>query len=225
MLQDLETEIFLHILQQHSEAVTGIVEDQKTMSMRRTAADGDGMAFVRSLSYRPHLKNMQDVTLSIIGVTDDPHQHIVTECIIPVQLRKASGCYGLEVSTLLQNGYGSRSQRVRHRRRKSRGTGLLSQLVAPLKLGGTELLPTLVKLGSAVSVSSMRKSALQQLGRNLLAQSVRYEAALSALCQNGARGVAATIERRMAVQVHISQPCQPTDLPNVQACRCLPSAF
>ncbi len=63
------------------------------------------------------------------------------------------------------------------------------------------MLPTLVKLGSAVSLSGMRRSALQQLGKNLLVQSARYEAALGALCQGGARGMAATFERRMAVQV------------------------
>ena len=82
-----------------------------------------------------------------------------------------------------------------------RGARILNRLVAPLKLGGAELLPTLVKLGSAVSLSGMRRSALQQLGKNLLVQSARYEAALGALCQGGARGMAATFERRMAVQV------------------------
>ena len=44
-VQDLETEIFLHILHQHSGAITGLVEEQA--SMRGTIADGDGMAFVR----------------------------------------------------------------------------------------------------------------------------------------------------------------------------------
>ncbi|CAL8466741.1 g6277 [Coccomyxa elongata] len=129
---DLETEIFLHILREQSEAITGLVDDTPSASMRSTVADGDGMVFVR--------------------------------------------------------------------RRTSRGARILNRLVAPLKLGGAELLPTLVKLGSAVSLSGMRRSALQQLGKNLLVQSARYEAALGALCQGGARGMAATFERRLAVQ-------------------------
>lgn len=80
----------------------------------------------------------------------------------------------------------------------------MNRLIAPLKLGGAELLPTLVKLGSAVSLSGMRKSALQQLGRNLLVQSAHYEAALSTLCQGGARGMTASFERRLAVQVRFT---------------------
>lgn len=90
------------------------------------------------------------------------------------------------------------------RRRASAGAGLVNRLIAPLKLGGAELLPTLVKLGSAVSLSGMRKSALQQLGRNLLVQSAHYEAALSTLCQGGARGMTASFERRLAVQVRFT---------------------
>lgn len=49
--QDLETEIFLHILKEQSEAITGLVDDTPSASMRSTIADGDGMVFVRCLSH------------------------------------------------------------------------------------------------------------------------------------------------------------------------------
>lgn len=85
--------------------------------------------------------------------------------------------------------------------RQSSSSGWLSQLIAPLKVGGAEMLPTLVKLGSAVSLNSLRRSMLQRLGSTLLTQHARYEAALAALCHGGGRGVAAAVEHRMAVQV------------------------
>jgi hypothetical protein len=46
-VQDLETEIFLHILQRHAEAVTGLAEDKSGASVQAAAAEGDGMATVR----------------------------------------------------------------------------------------------------------------------------------------------------------------------------------
>jgi hypothetical protein len=73
--------------------------------------------------------------------------------------------------------------------------------MAPLKVGGAEFLPTLIKFGSAVSLTGIRRSMLQQLGSTLLMQHARYEAALSALCHGNSRGIAAAVERRIAVQV------------------------
>ena len=73
--------------------------------------------------------------------------------------------------------------------------------MAPLRLGGAELLPTMAKLYGALGVRSLRSSALQQLGATLLKQSARYETALAALCKTGIR----TAEKRLAVQVaHLS---------------------
>lgn len=69
--------------------------------------------------------------------------------------------------------------------------------MAPLRLGGAELLPTVAKLYGALGVSSLRRTSLQQLGAALLKQSTRYEAALTALCKSGIR----TAEKRLAVQV------------------------
>lgn len=83
------------------------------------------------------------------------------------------------------------------RRRGSQDEGVLGRLVAPLRLGGAELLPTVAKLSGALGVRSLRSTALQQLGATLLKQSARYEAALAALCKTGIR----TAEKRLAVQV------------------------
>ena len=83
------------------------------------------------------------------------------------------------------------------RHRGSRDGGVLGRLVAPLRLGGAELLPTVAKLYGALGVRSLRSTALQQLGATLLEQSARYEAALAALCKTGIR----TAEKRLAVQV------------------------
>lgn len=69
--------------------------------------------------------------------------------------------------------------------------------MAPLRLGGAELLPTVAKLYGALGVSTLRSTALQQLGAALLKQSVRYEKALAALCKTGI----GTAEKRLAVQV------------------------
>ena len=77
----------------------------------------------------------------------------------------------------------------------------LEQLTAPLRLGGDELLPTVAKLTSAVTVRTLGANTLRQLGGQLLLQHTRYEAALAVLCSGGARGVSAGVGRQAAVQV------------------------
>lgn len=89
---------------------------------------------------------------------------------------------------------------MNYRRRALPNGGILGKLVAPLRLGGSELLPTMAKLYGALGVRSIRTSALRQLGTHLLKQSSRYEVALSALCKSGIR----TAEKRLAVQVNSS---------------------
>ena len=84
-----------------------------------------------------------------------------------------------------------------YRHQSSSSGGILGRLLAPLQLGATELLPTVAKLYGALGVSSLRNSALTQLGKTLLKQSARYEVALTALCRGGIR----TAENRLAVQV------------------------
>ena len=77
----------------------------------------------------------------------------------------------------------------------------LEQLTAPLRLGGDEMLPTVAKLTSAVTVRTLGANTLRQLGGQVLLQHARYEAALALLCSGGARGVSAGVGRQAAVQV------------------------
>ena len=49
-IQDLETEIFLHLLQQHRSALAGLAEDAVAAAAKATASFSDGMAPVRCLS-------------------------------------------------------------------------------------------------------------------------------------------------------------------------------
>ena len=48
-MQDLETEIFLHLLQQHRAAIAGLAEDAEAAAAKATASSSDGMAPVRWL--------------------------------------------------------------------------------------------------------------------------------------------------------------------------------
>ena len=49
-MQDLETEIFLHLLQQHKSALNGLAEDAAAAAAKATASSSDGMAPVRCWS-------------------------------------------------------------------------------------------------------------------------------------------------------------------------------
>lgn len=75
--------------------------------------------------------------------------------------------------------------------------GLLQRLLAPLRLGGEDVAPALAKLGSALAVTNVGRSMLQQLGGRLVARHVQYEAALHLALHAGAKGV----QGRVAVQV------------------------
>ena len=46
-MQDLETEIFLHLLQQHRSALAGLAGDAEVAAARASATSSDGMAPVR----------------------------------------------------------------------------------------------------------------------------------------------------------------------------------
>lgn len=56
----------------------------------------------------------------------------------------------------------------------------VERVVAPIKLGGKELLPSLANLMSAVGVSSMRSAAMRRVGATLLGATAKYEAAVGA---------------------------------------------
>jgi hypothetical protein len=53
------------------------------------------------------------------------------------------------------------------------------RLTAPFKFGAQELLPSAVKLGSAVTVTALMRRAAGQLGRQLLGHHVRYQVCCS----------------------------------------------
>lgn len=49
------------------------------------------------------------------------------------------------------------------------------RLTAPFKFGAQELLPSAVKLGSAVTLTAVMRQAASQLGRQLLGHHMRYQ--------------------------------------------------
>lgn len=46
-MQDLETEIFLHLLKQHRAAIAGLAEDAEAAAAKATASSSDGMVPIR----------------------------------------------------------------------------------------------------------------------------------------------------------------------------------
>ncbi len=68
-------------------------------------------------------------------------------------------------------------------------------------MGGKELVPTLFKLGGALTVAGVRTAALGALGRQLLQRRLLYDAALTKLCEAGL----ATVQRRAGLQVRYKQ--------------------
>ena len=54
------------------------------------------------------------------------------------------------------------------------------RLLAPIKFGVKELLPTAVRLGGAMTVSAAGRKAVQHLGMKLAAGQIRYQAAAKA---------------------------------------------
>jgi hypothetical protein len=54
-------------------------------------------------------------------------------------------------------------------------TSWTERLTAPFKFGGQDLLPSAVKLGSAVTLTAVMRRAAAQLGRQLLSHHMRYQ--------------------------------------------------
>ena len=91
-----------------------------------------------------------------------------------------------------------------HCRQGSEGkkSGRMQSLAGPLHLAGQELLPTLFKLGSAVSLDSARTATLRHLGTRFLTHQARHQAALRVLARCGAgRGAACAVKQRAAAEV------------------------
>lgn len=81
----------------------------------------------------------------------------------------------------------------------------MQSLTQPLHLAGHELVPTLLKLGSAVSLDSTRTATLRHLGTRFLAHRARHQAALQMLARCGAgRGAACAVRQRAAAEVRLA---------------------
>ena len=80
--------------------------------------------------------------------------------------------------------------------------GWVQSLTQPLHLAGHELVPTLLKLGSAVSLDSTRTATLRHLGTRFVAHRARHQAALQMLARCGAgRAAACAVRQRAAAEV------------------------
>ena len=56
----------------------------------------------------------------------------------------------------------------------SSGNNWAERVLAPIKFGFKELVPTALKLGSALTVTVAGRQAVQQLGGQLVARQLRY---------------------------------------------------
>lgn len=85
-------------------------------------------------------------------------------------------------------------------RRRGGAAGLFHRLLAPLKLGQEEVVPTLGKLGSALAVSNLQQAMMSRLGGKLLSSHIRYEATLHLALSAGAEGVQGGVKAKVAMQ-------------------------
>lgn len=73
------------------------------------------------------------------------------------------------------------------------------RLTAPFKFGGRDLLPSAVKLGSAVTITAVMKRTAAQLGRQLLGHHARYQAVAKAATSTAAQGMLSQWQRQAAL--------------------------
>jgi len=73
------------------------------------------------------------------------------------------------------------------------------RITAPFRFGVKELLPTLVKFGSALTVTAVGQGTVQKLGGQLISQHIRYQAALKA-ATGAARGAMAGLGKQVALE-------------------------
>lgn len=73
------------------------------------------------------------------------------------------------------------------------------RLTAPFKFGAQELLPSAVKLGSAVTLTAVMRQAASQLGRQLLGHHMRYQVcAAASVADERAAVVRHTVRTRLS---------------------------
>lgn len=73
------------------------------------------------------------------------------------------------------------------------------RLTAPFRFGGRELLPSALKLTSAVTVTAVLRRTAAQLGRQLLGHHVRYQAVAQAATSSAAKGIMTQWQRQAAL--------------------------
>ena len=81
-----------------------------------------------------------------------------------------------------------------------RRPSLLQRLLAPLRVGGEEVLPVVAKASSAAALTRLSQGVLQRLGGQLVGQHIQAEAALQLVMRASSKGLAASLETRVAVQ-------------------------
>jgi hypothetical protein len=73
------------------------------------------------------------------------------------------------------------------------------RLTAPFRFGGRELLPSALKLTSAVTVTAVLRRSAAQLGRQLLGHHMRYQAVAQAATSSAAQGIVTQWQRQAAL--------------------------
>lgn len=123
--QDLEAEIFLHLLQNYQQDVLSISGDSEGAQAAAAVIEGDGM--------------------------------------VPRVVQRRGSWF--------------------------------KKLTSPLKFGREDIMSTISKLGSAVTLSALRTAILEQMSSQLAARKIQYQMAMKVLCTEGV----GCIRRRAAV--------------------------
>lgn len=131
---DLESEVFLHLLNEHADAVGAAVPGDAAGGAAEHASHGDGMA------------------------------------------PPSSGPTGT-----------------------ARKPNIVQRALAPLKLGASEVLPALSKLGASLAVTNLQTNVVRTLGTSLMRRSIQYEAAMQLAVTVGSKGLAGTFQSPVAV--------------------------
>ncbi|GAX85643.1 hypothetical protein CEUSTIGMA_g13058.t1 [Chlamydomonas eustigma] len=82
---------------------------------------------------------------------------------------------------------------------KPKGSNWSERLSAPFKFGMKELVPTLVKFGSALTVTAAGQRAIQQLGLQLIKKQLKYQVTAKAVTEM-AKGAVATWSRQAVLE-------------------------
>eukprot|EP00208_Stichococcus_sp_RCC1054_P004108 CAMPEP_0206134656 /NCGR_PEP_ID=MMETSP1473-20131121/134_1 /ASSEMBLY_ACC=CAM_ASM_001109 /TAXON_ID=1461547 /ORGANISM="Stichococcus sp, Strain RCC1054" /LENGTH=373 /DNA_ID=CAMNT_0053526275 /DNA_START=271 /DNA_END=1393 /DNA_ORIENTATION=- len=157
---------------------------------RFLAADAGATLRGRWPSYREALLSVRD-RLKVDCPSTLPTAELETEIYVHMletyaaannaQRQSAAEVNSYAVKDAMDDGDGTAASKPRFG-----GRGWVAQLeriAAPIKLGGSELLPVVTNFMSAITVSSVRKAALQQMGVSMLRSTVQYEAAVAAVCR------------------------------------------